>query len=130
MQKVQNMAASYVTKKFTTEEELFKLNWLPVKERIEYSISKIGYKTINDPNWLRYLPLNLVTPHMRNLRSNQNGKMIDSKSNFLNTFESIVSRSYNDLPSLCREAESYENFCTKTKSYFKDKALARISASN
>ena len=125
MQRVQNVAASYVTKRYTTEAEVLNLNWLPIKERIEYTIAKMAFKSINDSSWPRYIKLSERPQSARNLRSKSVSSVIQCKSKIKNTFEYIASKTFNDLPLKCREVESYQQFCARTKQYLKDRALAR-----
>jgi len=128
MQRVQNMAASYVTKRFMTENDVINLNWLPVRERIEYAVCKMGYKAINDPNWPNYLKLKTYQQSRRYLRSNQNNSnSIEWRKNVDSSFEQVTSNAFNDLPPPCRKAENYHLFCNLSKNYFVDKILARLS---
>ena len=74
LQKVQNFAARLVLRKsrYDSPSYLFRqLHWLPVKARIEYEISTLCYKCINDnssPSYLRDLLVKYEPP--RSLRSN------------------------------------------------------------
>ena len=68
MQKIQKAAASFVYGRYVSMEDLLKLNWLPVKQQLEWHTLKITHKTLHDPNWPNYLDVKRFK-HERTLRS-------------------------------------------------------------
>ena len=51
MQRVQNSAASFVQRRYMKEADVVHLDWLPIRERIEYSICKLAFKALYFQNW-------------------------------------------------------------------------------
>ena len=50
LQKVQNAAASFVRKSYSRRSDVIDMKWLPVKERSEYAMSKLAWKSVNMNN--------------------------------------------------------------------------------
>ena len=50
LQRLQNACAGFVTRKFGGLEDIINLNWLPVKESVEFNILKLAYKSLYDNN--------------------------------------------------------------------------------
>ena len=48
LQRLQNACAGFVTRKFADREDIIKLNWLPVKENVEFNILKLAHKSLYD----------------------------------------------------------------------------------
>ena len=46
LQRQQNACAGFVTRKFAGLENIIKLNWLPVKENVEFNILKLAHKSL------------------------------------------------------------------------------------
>ena len=57
LQKVQNATAGFVTGNFAKVNDAISLEWLPIKERIEFSIGKLAYSALQDDKWPGYLLL-------------------------------------------------------------------------
>ncbi|CAB3992479.1 Hypothetical predicted protein [Paramuricea clavata] len=55
LQRVENTAAGFVQRRYANTEKTLELNWLPVKERIEFNIAKLAFKAIYFENWRSYL---------------------------------------------------------------------------
>ena len=45
LQKVQNCAAGFVLNKFSRIDDVIELGWLPIQERINYSLCKLAFKS-------------------------------------------------------------------------------------
>lgn len=95
MQKVQNSAAGFVLCCYSHVEDVIDLKWLPVKERIEFNITKLAFKAINFDNWPSYLTAK-IKQQTRVLRSNDNGRMLEIPR-INNTFEHSASIIFNSL---------------------------------
>ena len=84
LQYVQNCAARLVTRTWSSEQitpVLHKLHWLPVRQRITYTILLLTYKALNGmaPNYIADL-LQPYTP-TRQLRSSSKNLLVTPKSN-------------------------------------------------
>ena len=128
MQRVQNATASFVRLSYSTTSDVLAIKWLPMKERSEFSLAKLAYKSLNNGNWPKYLPLERNSLKLRELRANRDTSTIRCNKNIPSTFEYDASKVFNDLPLACRINEKYSSFCTLTKKYLVDKAMARITS--
>ena len=130
MQRVQNATASFVRRSYSRCADVIDLKWLPIKERIEHSLVKLAWKSLNRTDWPKFLPMerdNHVRPRLT--RPNvENGTKLRCLSNVSGSFENETSKLFNGLPITCRNSLNYKEFCKLTKSYFLDKALARSLA--
>ena len=68
LQRIQTACASFVVGKYVEREDIIKLNWLPVKEHIEWQLLKSEHKAIFTREWPSYLRLKQFK-HNRTLRS-------------------------------------------------------------
>ena len=48
LQKVQNAAAGFVLNEYPNINDVINIKWLPIEERIEYSLAVMGFKAICD----------------------------------------------------------------------------------
>ena len=103
-QRLQNCAAGYVLGKYA-------------------NIFQVAYQGLHDKNWPGYLPIKLIK-HGRHLRSDKSWPMIDcgEKNNFRQQADEI----FNTLPVNIRICENKKSFINKARSFYKDKALARV----
>ena len=76
LQRVQNCATGYALGRYANAVDVVNLNWSPILEGIEYYISKLMYRGLNDKNWPSYLPVEIVT-QKGTLRSNNSGPCVD-----------------------------------------------------
>ena len=97
LQKVQNAAASFIVGKFTEVSGVTVLGWLPVKERIGYSIGKISSQALRDNKWPRYLPLQ-VKQTTRVLCSGSKGGLELEHSKFEDSFQFNATKVFNNIP--------------------------------
>ena len=95
MEKVQKAAASFVFGRHVSMDDVIKLNWLPVKQQLEWPTRKIAHKALHDPNWPKYLDVKRFT-HERTLRSS--AETLLEISLISNIFQDQVASSFNKLP--------------------------------
>ena len=130
MQRIQNAACSFVTGKYSRRADVINLKWLPVKERSEHSLSKLAWKSLNRPDWPKFLPMkrdDKIRPRLTRSNADDGTKLLRS-CNVTGSFEYESAKLFNDLPSKCRNCLNYNVFCKITKEHFIDKALARSLA--
>ena len=53
LQRLQNACAGFVTRKFAGLEDIIKVNWLPVKENVEFNVFKLAHKSLYDKNSIK-----------------------------------------------------------------------------
>ena len=125
LQRVQNATASFVRKRYSKREDVIGLGWILMKERSDYSVAKLAWKSVNKPEWPKFLPMEKQVPLTRGTRSADNGTKIRCTNNLWSSFEYVGSKIFNDLPLAARNCVEYKSFCRITKNYFLDKSLAR-----
>ena len=59
LQRLQNACAGFVLSRFAGLEDVAKLNWLPVNEKVEVDILELAHKLLYDESFPEYLKLNL-----------------------------------------------------------------------
>ena len=124
LQKLENAAAGFVQGRYANAENVLALNWLPVKERIEFNIAKLTYKAIYFKNWPSYLLVREVR-RVRVLRSNNDGKKLEiPKIN--NTVEHSAALIFNSFPQDIRDCTTYHEYVKKTRTVLMERAQARI----
>ena len=52
LQPLQNCVAGYVLGKYANTLDIINLNWLPVVENTEFSVSKLRYQGLHVKNWI------------------------------------------------------------------------------
>ena len=127
LQKIQNHAAKIIYRKNKTDHVkplLKSLHWLPVKERIDYKISMIVYKCLNNlaPHYLQELLQLNQCKISRQLRSTSDKTLLFiPRANFKSfgdrSFQLYGPYIWNSLPREIRESASLEIFKTALKSY-------------
>ena len=70
---MQNAAASFVKFHYSKVQDVIDLRWLPVKERTEFSLVKLAWKSINSRDWPKYLPMEIQQPSRPTRNSKNNG---------------------------------------------------------
>ena len=118
LQRVQNIAASYVFGKYVKEMDVIKLGWLPIVEHIEFATVKLVHQAINSNTWPSYLPLLVQTNSNSRLDTEMTIQHGEDK-----TFSDQATM-YNHLPKNIRICKDFNNFKTEAKKYYK--ALARL----
>ena len=97
LQKVQNAAAGFVLNKYANVNDVINTKWLPIEERIEYSLAVMGFKAMYDENVPNHLKLTQKVASTRNLRSNNKGILIHANQQS-KTFEKQTGNIFNKLP--------------------------------
>ena len=96
------------------------LHWLRVNERITYKIAVLVYKCINGsaPEYLAEL---VIKNHHRTLHSTYRRRLpvISAKISkvFRYSFAVLGPRIWNELPSNCTEAPTFQSFKTQLKTH-------------
>ena len=121
LQRMQNTTAGYVCGRYATITDVVQLNWLPVKEHIEFSTVKLVHQSLHNKLWPKYLQVK-TAEHRRNLRSSEQEPNITHGDT--NTFQEQATI-YNELPQKIQKIENYKIFINEVKGFYKDKALAR-----
>jgi len=131
LQKLQNSAAGFVYGRHTNENDMVRLKWLPVLERISLSLVKLAHKAQHDVSWPAYLKLTKVPPRSRSLRSKaENKNNVDLSGGFEGSFTQQARGCFNELPINLKSIKNFETFSSKCFGYYLDKAIARIYSSN
>ena len=96
-----------------------------IEERLKYAIYLVAYKSLDDPQFPKYMKLK-TKKDKRVLRNNneQTGPLIDHIGE-TGTFAQDAKMIYNVLPTDIRESEKFNKFRNNTKRYFYDMPLAR-----
>ena len=119
LQKVQNAAAGFVTGKLAKVNDVITLGWLPIKERIEFSLSKLAYKALKDDKGPGYLSLQ-IKKATRVLRSNTDGALKLEHSSIEDSFQYNAAKVFNSLPENLKSLDFKNN-----KSFLKSILLER-----
>ena len=114
MEKVQKAAASFDFGRDVSMDDVIKLNWLPVKQQLEWQTLKIAHKALNDPNWPKVLDVKRFK-HERTLRSRSiKAETLLEISLISNTFQDQVASRFNKLPITIRSCEDHKQFVKPT----------------
>ena len=123
LQKTQNTVASYVLGRYVKETDIIKtLGWLPISELMDFSITNCCFSALHDPNWPKYLPVNIQESKRITRRDNE--MMVERGEK--NTFIDQVYTTFNDLPKAIRIINNKNVFHREAKQYYRDRALARV----
>ena len=131
LQLVQNSAARILTRTKKREHitpVLKSLHWLPMRQRIEFKVLLLAYKSLNNqaPTYLK----ELIVPYCPNrpLRSGTARLLavprINKSKMGARTFCYQAPLLWNQLPTLIREADSLSNFKTLLKTFLFDEAFS------
>ena len=116
LQRLQNACAGFVTRKFAGLEDIIKLNWLPVKENVEFNILKLAHKSLYDKNsFPEYLKLSLHQVTAYNLRSSTAPVFSIPKES--GTFQHSAATLFNRLPIVIRNISDHKVFCRSAKKH-------------
>ena len=130
LQITQNLAAKVILNipKFASATAaMFKLHWLPIRQRIKYKLATIVFKCLSTnykaPNYLADLLIQL--PKLKkNLRSSRNSSnklvvpFVKNKTFAECSFSVTALRIWNDLPDNLREETNLQSFKNKLKTHF------------
>ena len=121
-QRTQNTIAGYVLGRYAKESDFITtLGWLLVQQMMEFTIAKCTFWALNDPKWLKYLPIKLQ--EIKRTTRLENKMMVER--GVQNIFGDQAHDIFNDLPKTMRVIKDKKDFIKETKRYYRDKALAR-----
>ena len=123
LQRLQNCAAGYVLGRFAKENDILLLNWLPIREYIDFAVSRATHQALHSPFWPSYLRVETFT-YLRVTRLSQDGVRI--KHGVPYSFQDQA-RVFNILPKSVREQESLSIFTSQVRKFYRDKAIVRLS---
>ena len=112
LQRVQNMCAGYVLSRYATVADLKELRWLPIKERLEYSIAKLAHKSIYSEDFPIKLKLKPRAVQPYSMRSLNAPKLELASKLEIGTFQDQAAQVFNKLPA---ELRNCSNFSSKVK---------------
>ena len=126
LQRLQNTLAGFVISKYAGLPDLHRLNWLPVKERMDFATVKLTHKILHkSENCPEYINLTWKnTSQRRSLRSNEKDQFKVEHVKHINTFESQACSTFNELPENIHKTAEYNQFVRLVKNYYFDKAYA------
>ena len=123
LQRVQNTAARIVTRSSKHQSItaiLKKLHWLPIKERIQFKIITLTWKSLHGqaPAYID----ELLTPYVptRELRSSSQNNLVIPKCNNnygRRAFATAAPVLWNSLPATFKDTDSYVTFKSKLKTH-------------
>ena len=117
LQRTQTTAAGYVLGKYANITDVINLHWLPIKENIEFNVSKLTYNALHDTKWPSYMKIdNTIIESAKMKTINKT----DSK-----TFNDQVNSCYHDMRKNEFNNTNRVDFLKRAKAYYTDKALAR-----
>ena len=125
MQRIQNTTASFVRGRYSNVSDVIALKWLPIRERAEFSMAKLAWKSMNSKNWPTFLPTEKMIPREGLRNPVHTGTMLVCPNIIIGSFEYDSSRIFNGLPQKCRDELDYNIFCNETKKHLLDQGLAR-----
>ena len=124
LQRIQNAAASFVLNKYTTESDAVQhLKWLPVKERTEYHLLRLGHKSLWDPLFPDYLKLEKRQVHCQ-LRSSSAANLVTPFEK--GTFQDNCSKIFNELPIITKNNSDFKSFTKQVYKTLMNKAKHRL----
>ena len=111
LQRVQLAAASFVSGRYATKQDLLNLAWLPVVERKEQHLLSNAFKALYFEDWPSYLRLNTRNA-TRTLESG--------------TFQDSTASVYNALPHHIRNSTEFSHSKSQLTNHLKTKARTRL----
>ena len=124
LQRVQCAATSFDTRKYSNQESVLKLGWLPLKERRDWHLATATFKALHDDQWPNYLRLEDYQPWKPGLRSKN--KYFIEQNCVTNTFKQTAAKLFNSLSLPLRSEENFKTFYNGTKKHFIERAKERI----
>ena len=123
LQRIQFAAASFVFGRYVNNiDSIFKLGWLPMKERREWHVLKVAHKAIYSHDWPRNLQLEQVR-HARNLRSSSTINLVISYAS--DTFQYSGEALLNSLPSNVICCNNFKSFSKQTLCILRERCRNR-----
>ena len=122
LQKDQNATAGFATGKFAKVNDVITLGWLPIKERIEFSLGKLAYNALKNDKWPGYLPLQ-IKKATRVLRSNTDGALKLEHSSIEDSFQ-YAAKFFNSLPENLKSLD-FKNYKKSLKNILLERGKER-----
>ena len=107
------MAACFVIGKFSREEDVLKLGWLPMMERRDWHLLIATFKPLNDQCWPEYASLKRYNPERSGLRSCSQDLL--ETPVIKDTFQYSAAKCFNNLPQALRAEKNFRTFYNETK---------------
>ena len=108
---------------YTKESDFITLlGWLPVQEMMHFAVVKCIFSTLDDPKWLKHLPLKLQ--EIKRTTRLENETMVE-RGEKKNTFGDQAHDIFNDLRKTIRVIKDRKVFIKESKRSYRDKPLAR-----
>ena len=121
LQRVQYSAASFVTGKYVNSvDSLFKLGWLPMRERRDWHLLKAVHKALYSNTWPQSLRLEKVK-HTRTLRSSSHINLVTPLTR--NTFQDCAATVFNSLPTEVKSCVDQKSFSKQTFEILRNRSL-------
>ena len=114
-----------IQNKYSTCEDITKLKWLLVPERINFTIAKLIFRGLLRENIPENLEIQVRTSN-RSLRTPNKVILeyanLQKQQSFYINYASTV---YNELPNEIKKCEQYSTTVNRLRKYFIDKTIAR-----
>ena len=123
LSRVQLGAAAFVTNRYTREEDIINLGWLPIPERRQFSMLNLAYNALYNTEWPSYLPLERHIP-ARTLRSSDEVQLQVPLTT--GNFQHACATVFNKLPKDLRNCTSTSQFKIQCKGYLTKSAKTRL----
>ena len=123
IQKLQNACCSFVLNEYCRTKDVTTIGWLPIDQRIKFSVLKLTHKSLYVDTFPRYMKLEFCSNRKSNRLDNIN--MIHASIN-TSIFAGNSSRLFNLLPNKIRTDESFKTFSLNLKNYLLDEAIAML----
>ena len=117
-------SASFITRKYSKQESVLKLGWLPLKERRDWYLATATFRALHHDQWPNYLRLEYYQPRKPGLRSKN--KYLIEQNCVTNTFKQTAPKLFNSLSLSLRSEENFKTFYNGTKKHFLERAEASI----
>lgn len=113
LQRVQNTCAGFVLTKFAGLQDVRKLGWLTIKERLEFNIAKLAHKSLYNKDFPLKLKQHVVNRY--SLRSLAAPKLELANKIEKNTLQDQAAEAFNKLPAELRNCSDHALFCLNLK---------------
>ena len=115
LQRVRLVAASFVVNGYVDGiNDLFKIGWLPVRQRRGFHVLKLVHQALYSPSLPSYVPLDTVK-HLRSLRSGAATRLIIPMER--GTFQDSAAKLFNVLPANIRNCSNFKVYCREVNGY-------------
>ena len=116
LQKLQNSTAGYVFGRYSSIEDVSRLKWLSINNRLDFTLAKMAFKSFHNATWPEYLKIERYEP-ARTLRSSGRENLL-KRSYEDKTFSEQAALVFNSLPAAIRAEQNFSKFYTESKLFF------------